>query len=83
MCADVKLIRLLLKWDQKDIDDATRTAISRVSNVIRVLAAHFVPLSDTLLVEAYEWAVEQECGVKDFLQEDVSEALIAAVTARA
>jgi len=66
-----------------NIDDATRTAISRVSNVIRVLAAHFVPLSDTLLVEAYEWAVEQECGVKDFLQEDVSEALIAAVTARA
>jgi len=66
-----------------DIDDATRAAISRVSNLIRVLAAHFVPMNDTVLVEAYEWAVEQEYSVKDLLlREDVAEALVLAVTAR-
>lgn len=64
------------------IDDATRAAISRVSNIIRVLAAHWVPLTDTLLLEAYEWAVEQEGGVKDLLQEDFGDALVTSVTVR-
>lgn len=56
-----------------------------MSNLIRVLAAHFVPLNDTVLVEAYEWVVEQEYTVKDLLlREDVAEALVSAVaTARA
>lgn len=67
----------------QDIDNATRTAIARVSNLIRVLAAHFVPMSDAVLVDAYEWAVEQEFSVKDIVErEDVAEALIMAVTAR-
>ena len=52
-----------------------------MSNIIRVLAAHFHPLTDAVLLEAYEWAVEQECDVKDLLQEDVGAALVAAVSA--
>ncbi|PCH38056.1 exosome complex exonuclease rrp4 [Wolfiporia cocos MD-104 SS10] len=65
-----------------DIDDATRAAISRVSNIIRILGAHFVPLTDTLLLDAYEWAVEQEGGVKDLLNSDIGDALVSAVAAR-
>lgn len=85
-CNDVSLFSLFcgLRADMaaaQDIDDATRTAISRVSNIIRVLAAHYHPLTDAVLLEAYEWAVEQECGVKDLLQEDVGPAMIAAVSA--
>lgn len=48
--------------------------------MIRVLAAYFVPLTDVVLLDAYEWAVEQECTVKDLLREDVAEALALAVT---
>ncbi|KAH9943816.1 exosome complex exonuclease rrp4 [Amylocystis lapponica] len=64
-----------------NIDDATRIAIARVSNIIRVLAAQFIPLTDSLLVEAYEWAVEQEGDVKELLQEDIGDALVATITA--
>ncbi|KAF8235637.1 hypothetical protein L208DRAFT_1358529 [Tricholoma matsutake] len=64
------------------IDDPTRVAISRVSNIIRVLASHFVPLTDTLLLEAYEWTVDQEGYVKDVLQEDVGDALVTTITAK-
>lgn len=66
---------------RQEIDGATRIAISRVSNIIRVFGAHFIPLTDTLLLEAYEWAVEQEGDVRDLLQEDVGDALVATVTA--
>jgi exosome complex component RRP4 len=51
-----------------------------VANIIRVLAAHFVPLTDLLLVKAYDWAVEQEHDVKDILQEDIGEDLVVAAT---
>ncbi|KAG6845022.1 hypothetical protein H0H87_001543 [Tephrocybe sp. NHM501043] len=64
------------------IDESTRTAISRVTNIIHVFASHFVPLTDALLLEAYEWTVDQEGGAKDLLQEDVGDALVATVTAR-
>ncbi|KAH7924155.1 hypothetical protein BV22DRAFT_532174 [Leucogyrophana mollusca] len=64
-----------------DVDNATRTAISRVSNIIRVLADHFIPLTDTLLLEAYEWVIEQEGETKDLLG-DAGEALVAAVSSR-
>jgi exosome complex component RRP4 len=57
-------------------------AISRVSNIIRVLASRFIPLTDTLLLEAYEWTIDQEGYVKDVLQEDVGDALVTTVTAR-
>ncbi|KAI9070386.1 exosome complex exonuclease rrp4 [Trametes sanguinea] len=61
------------------IDDATRVAISRVSNIIKVLAAHFVPLTDTVLLEAYEWVVEQESHVKDLLSDEFGENLVASL----
>jgi len=64
------------------IDESTRIAISRVTNIIRVLASHFVPLTDSLLLEAYAWAMDQDSGAVDLLQEDFGEALVAAVTAR-
>ncbi|KAI0796222.1 exosome complex exonuclease rrp4 [Abortiporus biennis] len=63
------------------IDDATRSAIARVSNIIRTLATYFVPLTDAVLLEAYEWCMEQEGSVADVLQQDVGEALVAALNA--
>lgn len=52
---------------------------------MRVLAAHFLPITDAVLADAYEWSVEQasECTVQDILREDNAEALVYAVTARA
>ena len=76
-----RLTIFLNTW-AKDIDDATRSAVSRVSNIIRVLSAHFVPLTDTILLNAYEWAVEQDGSIKDLLQEDIGEALVAAISAQ-
>ncbi|KAG6888476.1 hypothetical protein C0995_008049 [Termitomyces sp. Mi166 len=64
------------------IDESTRTAISRVTNIIRVFASHFVPLTDTLLLEAYEWTVDQEGGAKNLLQGDVGDILVATMTTR-
>ena len=66
----------------QDIDDATRTAIARVSNIIKVLASRSLPITDTIVLEAYEWAVEHDSDVKDLLLEDVADAMIAAVTFR-
>ncbi|KAG8215066.1 hypothetical protein J3R82DRAFT_8487, partial [Butyriboletus roseoflavus] len=62
-----------------DIDVATRTAIARISNIIRLLADHFVPLTDTRLLEAYDWVIEQEVDTKDIVHGDVGEALVAIV----
>ncbi|KAI0812554.1 hypothetical protein BC629DRAFT_1280262 [Irpex lacteus] len=65
-----------------DIDEATRSAISRVTNIIRIFAAHFTPLTDTILLEAYAWAVEQDIPVKDLLHEDVGAALVASIVSQ-
>lgn len=65
----------------KDIDNATRAAISRVSSIIRVFADHFVPLTDALLLEAYEWVIEQEGDAKYLLLGDAGDALVAAMSA--
>jgi len=65
------------------IDDSTRIAISRVANIIRVLASHFVPLTDALLLEAYEWTVENDADAKGLLSEDIGDALVATITSRA
>ncbi|KAF8836832.1 hypothetical protein BDN67DRAFT_973681 [Paxillus ammoniavirescens] len=62
-----------------DIDAATRSAISRVSNIIRILSDHFVPLTDTLLLEAYDMVIEREVDTKDLVLGDVGDALVAAV----
>ncbi|KAK1236526.1 Exosome complex component rrp4 [Marasmius sp. AFHP31] len=64
------------------IDDSTRIAISQVTNIISVLASHAVPLNDTVLLEAYEWSVEQDGGPKALLQDDVGDALVATVAPR-
>ncbi|KAJ7600650.1 exosome complex exonuclease rrp4 [Mycena floridula] len=61
------------------IDDSTRLAVSRVANIIRILAAHFVPLTDLALLEAYEWSVEYHSDVKDLLNEDVGDALVSMI----
>jgi len=57
-------------------------AVSRVTNLIKVLAGHFVPLSDVVLLEAYGWAVENDVEVKDLTQPGVCEVLIVTVGAR-
>ena len=42
-----------------------------------------MPITDAILLEAYEWAVEQDStNVKDLLIGDVADALIAAVTTK-
>lgn len=73
----------LLMWNfPQNIDDATRAAVSRVSNIIKVLAAHFLPLTDTVVLEAYAWVVEQDVTVKDLLQDDIGVALVATISAQ-
>lgn len=42
-----------------------------------------MPITDVIILEAYEWVVEQDADVKDLLLEDVADALIAAVTTKA
>jgi len=51
-----------------------------VTNIIQVLASHFVPLTDTILLEAYEWTVEHEGAVADLLKEDFGDALVASIS---
>ncbi|KAF4610960.1 hypothetical protein D9613_006691 [Agrocybe pediades] len=63
-----------------DIDDSTRAAISRVTHIIRILTSRFIPLSDTLLLEAYEWSVEHGSDVKDLLHQDFGDALVVSIT---
>lgn len=65
-----------------EIDAPTRAAISRVANIINILASRSIPLSDTILLEAYAWTMEQEDGsdVKRLLLEEYGDALAAAVT---
>ncbi|KAI9573865.1 hypothetical protein HD554DRAFT_2202028 [Boletus coccyginus] len=60
-----------------DIDVPTRTAIARISNIIRLLADHFIPLTDSRLLEAYDWVIEQEVDTKDLVHGDVGDALVA------
>jgi exosome complex component RRP4 len=57
-------------------------AITRVANIIRVLAAHLVVLSDTLLIEAYGWVVERDAGVKELLFGDEGDALVGWLSVR-
>lgn len=62
------------------IDPATRTAIVRVTNIIKVLAGHYVPITDSVLRRAYDWVMEQSVGTKDLLHDDVAGLLVSAVT---
>jgi exosome complex component RRP4 len=47
--------------DNDEMDAEDRAAITDVANVISMLAAHDVPLSDTLIAEGYAWL--REVGV--------------------
>ena len=57
-------------------------AISRVTNLITVLASYSIPLSDMILLDAYDWSLEQDGDVKDLLHEDVGDALVATLLAK-
>ena len=61
----------------------TRKAIARVCNILQVLSVHFVPISDNILANAYDRALEHESefGVKGLLRDCVAEALVIAVSA--
>ncbi|KAG8704839.1 exosome non-catalytic core subunit rrp4 [Ceratobasidium sp. 395] len=63
------------------IDTTTSRAIARVSNVIRVLARHHIPLTDHLIEQAYEWVIDQSIGIIDILSEEIAESLVASVPA--
>lgn len=52
----------------------------RVTNIIKVLAGHYVPITDSVLRQAFDWVVEQGVETKDLLHDDVAELLVAAVT---
>lgn len=52
-----------------------------MSSLIQILASHFIPLSDEILVEAYEWSVEACGDTRDLLSNDIGDALIAVVCA--
>ena len=69
---------------KQDIDNMTRTAIARVCNILYILATHYMPITDAVLANAYEWVIEQEpeCEVKELLRGDNAEALILDITAR-
>ncbi|EJT96871.1 exosome complex exonuclease rrp4 [Dacryopinax primogenitus] len=66
-----------------DIDLETRAAISRVSNLISIFARHSVPLTDTILAKAYDWAVQQELSPKDLLRTETGDNMVEMVTALA
>lgn len=61
------------------IDESTRNAISRLTNAINILVSHFLPLTDVILLEAYDWIVDHEYQPKDLMQEEVGDALVAAM----
>jgi len=65
-----------------DIDNATRAAISRVSNIILVLAGHHVPLTDMILNNAYDWVLEQGISTADILLGETGESMVLSVTAQ-
>jgi exosome complex component RRP4 len=58
------------------IDASTRAAIVRVSNVIKILAHYYIPIGDTILIQAYSWVVENDYDLKDLLYEEVAESLV-------
>lgn len=66
----------------QDIDSATRTAISRVTNIIRILSRHSIPLTDSIIAQAYDWAMEQDNNeVKEMLADDYGELMVQALLA--
>lgn len=50
-----------------------------VANVVRVLAGHNVPLTDTLIADAYHWLTASAEGQESISSED-GDRMVAAVT---
>lgn len=44
--------------DSQDIDEATRRAIIVLSAVVQALGKGFIPITDIVLIQGYEWAVD-------------------------
>jgi len=65
-----------------DIDYSTRIAVSRVTNIITILARHNTPITDSLLAEAYDWVVEHETDVKDMLSVEYGELMMEVLGSR-
>ena len=55
----------------------------RVTNIIKVLGGHYVPITDSVLLQAYDWVIGQGVGTKELLQDDVAGLLVTAVTNQA
>jgi exosome complex component RRP4 len=82
VCIHSVFTRPSLKLSMKPIDGPTRVAITRVTNIIRTLATHFVPLTDVLLLDAYEWVVDNQDSSIGVLSEESTDALLAALALR-
>ncbi|CAD6588582.1 MAG: exosome non-catalytic core subunit rrp4 [Tremellales sp. Tagirdzhanova-0007] len=61
-----------------EISPESREAISMVANIIRSLAGYDVPLTDTLIAEAYAWATTS--GTQGVLSGEEGRRMVASVT---
>ena len=66
----------------QDIPAATRASISRVSSIIRTLAMRNVPLTDALILEAYELSLTHAPAVGDLLKPEFGEILVGCLGGR-
>ncbi len=63
----------------KEISPESRAAISTVANVVRILARHNVPLTDSLIADAYAWIASSGEGPGPISHED-GERMVSSVT---
>lgn len=63
------------------IDSTTRSSISRIINILNALARHNIPITDTLLNDAYEWTIERGLDVADLnSNDDAADEMILEIT---
>ena len=71
--------QFIINFVLQDIDDATRRAIVVTSAVIQGLAKGFVPITDAILIQGYEWAVDHVedsgDGLKELFSDDLGNRL--------
>lgn len=63
----------------QSIAPQTLHSISLVSNIILSLAKQNVPITDSILIDAYDWTVEQGVSPTQVLEMDVGEAMVSAL----
>ena len=56
--------------------------MARVANIIKILAGHHIPLTDSLLSEAYDWSVENDADVKGMTRDEYGEMLVVGISTR-